>query len=131
MMTIKKILLKDFPKLEPVIDRVEMTNAQIKSADLIDMEAIEGRGGIALQLDLSWKGAGTTLYFGPEEIQQVLRIAGVTRLSRLTRKHLRLEYMAQASWTAFSRLWHLTDDLNLLVKYDEQGLERYARGERV
>ena len=126
------LLLDDFPKLKPVIDRVQMVNAEIASADLVDVRVEEGRGSLSLRIDLSWGAGGTVFDFSTaKRIQQVLSIVGVTRLSQLPGKYVRVEYMSQASWIAFLRIWNLNKDQSLLVTYDKSGLDRYAAGRPV
>ncbi|KKK67536.1 hypothetical protein LCGC14_2953070, partial [marine sediment metagenome] len=66
-----------------------------------------------------------------DAVADVFRVAGVSSLLALAGQHVRIQYMSQASWNPFFRVWHIVDAESLLVAYDEAGLGRYARGERV
>jgi len=121
-----KELLKEYPALEAVIDRVRVVNATVSSAELV-----EDGDGLALHLEFTLCGGVIRYTLSTmDDISKFFEVVGVTSLKRLPGMHVRVEYMTQASWTPFFRVSHIVKPVSYLFAYRMESLRRHARGER-
>lgn len=125
----RKLLLQEFPALEPVIDRVRSMNGVIESADLTN----EDRCGLMLRISFSFDGHGITYQLHDlKDMESFFKVCEATSLQKIPGKYIRIECFSQASWCPFFKVYHIIDDeKSFILKYEPEELERYARGKMV
>lgn len=125
----KESLLKEFPALEPVIDRVRSINGVIGSARLIKERSRSLC--LSISFDLGGVGIQYSLY-NLKDMETFFEICGADSLEKIPGKYVRVEEFHQASWCPFFKVYHITDDEKSFVfRYALEELKRYSRGERV
>lgn len=116
-------LVREFPALAGVVDRIKMVNGVVKSADLLD----DGDGA-ALYVVFEFNGHMVNHRLATFQlVQQLFEVTGKRSLAQLQGAAVRIESFSQASWCPFFRVWHFMGDENLLLRYEADRLERYAR----
>lgn len=125
----KESLLKEFPALESIINRVQCINGVIRFADLNNDD---GRGlKLAIQFDFDSSLIQYSLC-DLKDIEKMFKVCGITSLRSMTGQYVRIEEFHQASWCPFFRVSHIIDDERSFVfRYAPEEIERYERGEPV